>query len=206
MKTDAHICETKYAEAARLAWLSGLSIDERERDAYARGDLVTVHLINATEEEILDDYVSTEHEAVIDDRNRLRAELQTCVAEMSSAETALNLFEPEIDLATGEASSFELPDTFGAAIADAETALERCDEQIDDTLADKLAKMTTDRDTLAVRLKAYTDEITKSRALADAVRHVVRSHTTAPGSKPVKSAPKWAMHLIATLARLEKQQ
>src|SRR5665213_400244 len=154
MKTDAHICETKYAEAARLAWLSGLSIDERERDAYARGDLVTVHLINATEEEILDDYVSTEHEAVIDDRNRLRDALQTCVDEMSSAETALNLFEPEIDLATGEASSFELPDTFGAATADAEAALERCDEQIDDTLADKLAAARAESERLLAQLNA----------------------------------------------------
>ena len=66
-------------------------------------------------------------------------------------------------------------------IIEAEAALEQCDEQINDTLADKLAK------------------------LADAVRFVVRSYTTLPGSKPAKTSPKWAAHLLATLTRLEKQ-
>src|SRR5665213_167669 len=180
MKTDTSAlayCETKCAEAARLASLRGLTVNERERDAYARGDLVAAYLIRATEEEILDDYVSAEHEAVIDDRNRLRAELQTCVDEMSSAETALNLFEPEIDLATGEASSFELPDTFGAAIADAEAALKQCDEQIDDTLADKLAAARAESERLLAQLNASDAELRKSRELASAVRHVIEPYT-----------------------------
>ena len=170
MKTDTlAYCETKYAEAARLASLRGLSIDECERDAYARGDSVSLALIYAGEEHF-ETQCSPEHEAVIDDRNRLRDALQTCVDEMSSAETALNLFEPEIDLATGETSSFELPDTFGAATADAEAALERCDEQIDDTLADKLAKLTTYHADLKRRHDDALRKLGKSRELAGAVQ------------------------------------
>ena len=90
-------------------------------------------------------------------------------------------------------------------IIEAEAALEQCDEQINDTLADKLAKMTADRDALSANLAKQTDELRKSRELANAVRFVVRSYTTLPGSKPAKTSPKWAAHLLATLTRLEKQ-
>jgi len=76
-------------------------------------------------------------------------------------------------------------------------------EQIDDTLADKLAAARAESERLLAQLNANDAELRKSRALADAVRFVVHSHTTAPGSKPRKAAPKWAAHLIATLARLE---
>jgi hypothetical protein len=180
-----------------------LTLAEHERAAYLRNDAAALALLHSAEEHA-EDYVSPEHEAMIDDRNRLRDALQTCVDRMEETDTALTLFEPEIDIATGEPSCFELSDTFTDAIHDAETALERCDEQIDDTLATKLAQMTTERDALSANLKAATRDLFNSRDLVNAIRFVVHSYTTRPGSKPAKTPPKWAAYLIATLNRLEK--
>jgi len=173
------------------------TLAEHERAAYLRNDAAALALLHSAEENA-EDYVSPEHEAVLDDRNRLRDALQTCV------DRGANLIEGIEDEPLPGACSARL-EKLRDAIHDAETALERCDEQIDDTLADKLAKMTTERDALSANLKAATRDLFNSRELASAVRHVVSSYTTTYRSKPTKTPPKWAAHLIATLNRLEKQ-
>ena len=137
---------------------------------------------------------------MIDDRNRLRDALQECTDRMRDAVDQLDTFN-DADERLADGVALEIAPAFHDAISDAEAALEQCDEQINDTLADKLAKMTAERDDL----RREVGELAKSRQLADAVRFVVRSYTTLPGSKPAKTSPKWAAHLLATLTRLEKQ-
>jgi hypothetical protein len=88
-------------------------------------------------------------------------------------------------------------------------ALEQCDAQLDDTLADKLRKAETERDNAQSRLRETDADGAKWRNLRDTVNYLLSPYTgTRYGrqtGKATKPAPKWAQHLIGTLARLEKQ-
>jgi hypothetical protein len=111
---------------------SHLTLSERERIAFAAGDHATVALIHATEEECAD-VVPPEHEAMIDDRNRLRDALQICSERMADATEGLDEHNEADDrLADGALIDEKLIESLRDATADAEDALERCDEQIDE--------------------------------------------------------------------------
>jgi chromosome segregation ATPase len=194
-------CIAKYAEASRLAALSHLTLSERERIAFAAGDHATVALIHATEEECAD-IVSPEHEAMIDDRNRLRDALQECRERMDDAIEQLDTFNAA-DERIADGASLEFAPAFHDAVTDAEDALERCDEQIDDTLADKLRKAETERDELRKRLAETDANGWKFRELRGMVQFFALKPYVGAYGRDAKPAPKWAQGLIAALDRIE---
>jgi chromosome segregation ATPase len=185
---------------------SHLTLSERERIAFAAGDHATVALIHATEEECAD-IMSPEHEAMIDDRNRLRDALQTCTDRLDDAIGKLDTFNEHDDrLADGALIDDKLIEPLRDASAEAEDALERCDEQIDETLADKLRKVEAERDNLRGHAEADARMAQRWHDLRGAVRFVLKPYALHRPYDDIYSAtaPKWAAHLIATLARLEK--
>jgi hypothetical protein len=94
MKTTDTVpyCLTKYAEAACLALCSGLTLDERERLAYANGDHATRAIILAAEagnEDYLAELAEDLHEDYL-------AELAEDLQELASARTIANELRAEV--------------------------------------------------------------------------------------------------------------
>jgi hypothetical protein len=181
-----------------------LTNDERERIAYANGETQIANLILETEQDAYDNYVSPELEGMTDDRNRLRDALQECTDRMSDAIDQLEALDPDRKF-----PDLEFAPAFHDALGAAAQALEQCDAQLDDTLADKLRKAETERDNAQSRLRETDADGAKWRNLRDTVNYLLSPYTgTRYGrqtGKATKPAPKWAQHLIGTLARLEKQ-
>jgi chromosome segregation ATPase len=185
-----------------MSALDSFTLAEAERDAYLRNDAAALALLTLAEENA-EDYVSPEHEAMVDDRNRLRDALQTCTDRTDAAIEKLDAFNDHDDrLADGALIDETLIESLREAAADAEDALERCDEQIDETTSAKLIESQADSADLRKRLAEAEAELRKARELRDAVRYLPAVIAAMRVRNP-KPAPKWAAHLIATLARLE---
>ena len=178
-----------------------LTLDECERLAYAAGDTRLTALLYQTEDEFAE-VISLEHEAVIDDRNRLRDALTECLERMNDAIEQLDTFntsEPEFDIVTGDPVCLNLAPEFGDAIDEGRTALLQCEPQDHTTTAEKLATANaTIADLRAMNAKQAYDASRAAAVLADAQALTREYHRTA------KPAPKWAQRLMRTLSNAQE--
>ncbi len=177
-----------------------LTLTERERLAFTIGDAQTLALIYQNEDEFAE-VVSPEHEAVIDDRNRLRDALTECMERMHDAIEQLDTLNTSettlVDIVTGEdPPPIEFAPAFHDATELAAEALAQCESQLDDTARERLAKADATIASLRRTLAAQDGKL----RMADAVLRDAQA-LVIPYRRTSKPAPKWAQRLIATLGR-----
>lgn len=164
------------------------ALDEIERRAWLESDLELLEVIHRAEE-YAEDYVSPEHEEVINDRNQLRDALTTCVEEM---EALIALSE-----ALGEGEVLKISEDFEAAAVAGDTSVRNSLEvpQYDDTIADKLAKAEAESERLQVLYDQLHARVQSLRELQHICEQLVNKASST-------YRPKWVMTLAHQLARV----
>jgi hypothetical protein len=175
-----------------------LTFTERERFAFMSNDRSALALIHAGEEEF-ETVVSPEHEAVINDRNRLADALQRCIDRMNDAVFQLDQWNTRNEPPADD-DQFEHAPAFLNAIEGAEAALTQIEPQDAETTAGKLLALQSRFDALQARFDALQADRHKAEEVFGALRYL-----TAPyRGYAAKPAPKWAAYALSVLARIGK--
>lgn len=177
-------------------YTDSLTINERERIAYCEGDHKALALIYAGED-YFEGEVSPEHEAVIDDRNRLRDSLNECVAQMSDAVAQLDELNAR-DEPIADDEKIEHDPAFLDAIEDAKCSLGMVESQYDETLREKLAIANRDLEALHARRAADEQRLRAADEVVRCLVYLTRDYT----GRKAKPAPKWAQHAIQVQQRI----
>lgn len=183
------------------------SVEEIERRAFCEHDQTVTDLITKMEDEAYN-AVTPDHEAVIDDRNRLAEALKECVDRMNDVVTQID----ECDIFTlaqiqsvCEVGQFEvlskalenLPMTepseaFKDAIELAQEALKEVEPQEADTLRDRCRTLEASVETMRREAAVRDEQLEIYQRIYHTAERLVRPYTS-------KAPPKWAADLIRSM-------